>query len=167
MRKMGLLLISMVFTLGIIASAQAADKFAYVDLSRVFAEYSKTKDYEKSLTEKESTYTAERDRKVNEVKALQDKINLLSEKEKADKKNEFESKVKSLQEFDSQKQMDLRKEYNEKTKEIFKDIEEAVKQYSEKEGFTMVFNDRVLVYQVKNLDITDKIVNILAKGAKK
>jgi Skp family chaperone for outer membrane proteins len=52
-------------------------------------------------------------------------------------------------------------------KEIFKDIEEAVKQYAEKEGYTLVFNDRVFVYQTKNMDITDKALDILNKGYKK
>jgi hypothetical protein len=31
----------------------------------------------------------------------------------------------------------------------------------------MVFNDRVLVYQVKDMDITDKILDILNKDYKK
>jgi len=167
MKRIALMFVGAAFALSIAATAQAAEKFAYVDLSRTFAEYYKTKDYEKSLTDKENSYTAERDKKVGEVKALQDKINLLSEKEKAEKKTDFENKVKTLQEFDTQKQMDLRKEYNEKTKEIFKDIEEAVKQYAEKEGYVMVFNDRVLVYQVKSMDITDKVINIINKGQKK
>jgi len=52
-------------------------------------------------------------------------------------------------------------------KELLKDINEVIKQYAEKEGYTMVFNDRVLVYQDKSLDITDKIIAILNKEAKK
>jgi Skp family chaperone for outer membrane proteins len=31
----------------------------------------------------------------------------------------------------------------------------------------MVFNDRVLVYQSKSMDITDKVVEVLNKGYKK
>ncbi len=145
--------------------AKAADKFAYVDLGRIFSEYSKTKDYDKVLGDKEQLYTTERDKKVADIKQLQDKYNLLSDKEKEAKKSELETKVKALQEFDRQKQTDLRKEQDEKMKEILKDIEAAIKQYSEKEGYTMVFNDRVLVYQVKNLDITNQIVSIVNKGA--
>lgn len=148
-------------------AAQAADKFAYVDLSRIFSEYSKTKDYDKALGDKETVYETERNKKVEEVKQLQDKINLLSEKEKETKKQEMETKIKSLQDFDRQKQTDLRKEQDEKMKEILKDIEEAVKQYAEKEGYTLVFNDRVLVYQNKSMDITGKINEILNKGYKK
>jgi Skp family chaperone for outer membrane proteins len=51
-------------------------------------------------------------------------------------------------------------------KEILKDIEDAVKKYSEKEGLTMVFNDRVLVYQDKTMDITNQIIDTLNKNSK-
>jgi Skp family chaperone for outer membrane proteins len=145
----------------------AADKLGYVDLSRSFSEYSKTKDYDKILDEKQKAYTTERDKKVTEIKQLQDKLNLLSDKEKEAKKGDLEIKVTDLQEFDRQKQTDLRKDQDEKMKDILKDIEEAVKNYSEKEGYTLVFNDRVLVYQNKSMDITDKVIEILNKGSRK
>jgi outer membrane protein len=148
-------------------AARAAEKFGYVDLSRTFNEYNKTKDFDKVLNEKETAFTAERDKKVAEVKALQDKVNLLSDKEKEAKKPDIEAKIKALQEYDRQKQTDLRKEQDDRMKEVLKDIEEAVKKYSEKEGYTMVFNDRVLIYQAKDMDITDKIIDILNKGYKK
>ncbi len=150
-----------------IGVAGAAEKFGYVDLSRIFSEYGKTKEYDKTLSEKENAYNSEREKKVNEVKQLQDKMNLLSEKEKESKKSELAGKIKSLQDLDRDKQTDLRKEQDEKMKEILKDIEDAVKVYAEKDGYTMVFNDRVLVYQDKNLEITDKIIDILNKGYKK
>ena len=139
-------------------AANASDKFAYVDLSRAFGEYSKTKDYDKTLTEKEKAYTAERDKKANDLKQLRDKISLLTDKEKESKSSDFQAKVKTFQEFVSQREGDLRKEQDERMREIMKDIQEAVKKISEKEGYTMVFNDRVLVYSEKSLDITDKVV---------
>ena len=113
MRKTALVLSGVIFSLALLTGlAQAADKFGYIDLSRTFSEYNKTKDYDK------------------------------------------------------QKQADLRKEQEEKTKEILGEIQAAVKKYSEKEGYTFVFNDRVLVYQTKSLDITTQIVEILNKGGK-
>jgi Skp family chaperone for outer membrane proteins len=146
---------------------QAADKLAYVDLGRIFSEYGKTKNYDKVLTDKEKAYTDERERQAGEVKSFQDKMNLLNEKEKEAKQGELNNKIKALQEFDRQKQTDLRKEQDEKMKEIMKDIEGAVRQYSIKEGYTLVFNERVLIYQAQNLDITDKIIAILNKPAAK
>jgi outer membrane protein len=141
----------------------AADKFGYVDLTRVFGEFYKTKDYDKALGEKQSVYEAERQKMVDEVKSFQDKMKLLSDKEKESKQADLQNKIKNLQEYDRQKQTDLRKEQDEKMKELLKDINDAVKVYAEKEGYTMVFNDRVLVYQDKTLDITDQIVTIVNK----
>lgn len=168
MKRATLVLWGVVLSLFIfVGVSEAADKFGYVDLSRTFSEYNKTKDYDKVLAGKENTYTGERDKKVNEIKQLQDKLNLLSDREKEAKKPDFDGKVKTLEEFDRQKQTDLRKEQDEKMQEILKDIEIAIKQYAEKENYTLVFNDRVLVYQIESLNISDKIIAILNKNYKK
>jgi Skp family chaperone for outer membrane proteins len=150
-----------------VSSAQAADKFGYIDLSRTFSEYSKTKGYDKTLTDKEKVYTDERDKKVAELKTFQDKLSLLNDKEREAKGAELQAKVKEFQDYDRQKQADLRKEQDLRMKEILKDIEEAVKKYSEKEGYTLVFNDRVLVYQTKSMEITNQIIAILNDGSGK
>ena len=144
-------------------SVYAQDKLAYIDLSRAFSEYNKTKDYDKKLTEKENSYVSERDKKVGEFNTLRDKFALLSDKDKEAKKGELESKAKVLKDFVTQKEEDLRKEQEEKMKEILKDIQDAVKSYSEKSGITIVFNDRVLVYQNNSMDITDSVIAILNK----
>lgn len=165
MKRLTVVLLGVIFSLALfMGSAQAADKLGYIDLSRTFSEYSKTKGYDKSLTDKEKTYTEERDKKVADLKAFQDKLNLLNDKEREAKKDDLANKVKSFQDYDRQKQAELRREQDEKMKEILKDIEEAVKKYSEKEGYTFIFNDRVLVYQNKTMDITNQIIDILNKG---
>jgi Skp family chaperone for outer membrane proteins len=167
MRKTVLVLGGIIIGLALfLGNAQAADKFAYIDLSRTFSEYSKTKGYDKTLSDKEKVYTDERDKKVADLKAFQDKVSLLNDKEREAKGAELQAKVKDFQEYDRQKQADLRKEQEERMKEILKDIEEAVKKYSEKEGYTLVFNDRVLVYQTKSMDITSQIIALLNAGGK-
>ncbi len=67
----GLFLCGLFLTSG----AFAADKFGYVDLSRLFSEYGKTKDYDKTLSEKQNVFRTEIDKKTNEVKQYQDKLN--------------------------------------------------------------------------------------------
>ncbi len=145
-------------------SAFSAEKFGYVSIERIGDAYQKAKDYMKVLEDKEAGYTAEIDKRRNEVKQFQDKINLLSEKEKETKNSELETKIKGLQEFVRQKQSDLRKEQVDKTIELSKDIKEAINKYSEKEGFTLVFDAAALAYQPKGMDITDKIIDILNKS---
>ena len=144
-----------------IAQAQAADKLGYVDLSKLFDAYNKTKEYDKILEEKQKAYEGEREKKVNEVKQIQDKLNLLTDKEKEAKKADLEQKIQELQGFDRDKTQDLRKERDKKMQDILKDIENAIAEYAKKEGFTLVFNDRVLVYQDKALDITGNVAKIL------
>lgn len=149
------------------AASAAADKFAYVDLSKLFDEYKKTQEFDKVLEGKQTTFEKEREEKVEEVKNLQDKMNLLSDKEKEAKKGDLEDKIKQLQEFDRVKGTDLRKERDEKMREILKDIEKAIADYSKRNAYTMVFNDRVLVYQDKSLDITDEVLKVLQGYYKK
>jgi outer membrane protein len=151
----------------LIGIASAADKFAFVDLGRAFNEYKKTKDYDKVLADKESLYETERNKKVADIKQYQDKMNLLSDKEKEAKRPELETKIKSLQESDRQKQVDLRKEFNEKRAEVLKDIDNAIRQNAQSGGYTLVFNEAGVLYNVKSLDITDQILDALNKGYKK
>ena len=167
MRKATVVLWGVIFSLVLfLGTAQAADKLGFIDLSRTFSEYSKTKTYDKTLSGKEKVYTDERDKKVDEIKSFQDKLNLLNDKQREEKQGELQAKAKTLRDFDQQKQAELRKDQEERMKEILKDIEEAVKKYSEKEGYTVVFNDRVLVYQTKSMDITSQVIDILNKGGK-
>jgi len=160
-------MVGVVFLAICATGAFAADKLAYVDLSRLFDEYEKTKAYDKILEGKQMTYEKDREKNVDEVKKMQDKMSLLSDKEKEAKKGDLENKIKELQEFDRVQQTDLRKERDEKMKEILKDIENAVSAYSKANSYTMVFNDRVLVYQEKTMDITDGVIKILQGYYKK
>jgi len=168
MKRVNVMLGVMVFSLFFMTTiCRAADKFAYVDVMRIASEYNKAKDHNKSLDEKAGTYEAEIDKRLNEIKKVQDKVNLMNDKQKEAKRPELEKKVKDLQEYRRQKEVDLRKEDFENTKEIVEDIRGAIKRHAEKEGYAMVFDDRALVYQGKGTDITNNIVSILNKEYKK
>jgi outer membrane protein len=163
---LGVVILGLIFLRGI---AFAAEKFAYVSIDRIGDAYQKAKDYMKELEDKERTYSAEVEKKRNEVKQFQDKINLLSEKEREAKNTELDAKIKSLQEFVQEKQSDLRKEQVDKTLDLSRDIKNVIDKFAEKEGYTFVFDAAALAYQPKGLDISDKIIDILNKeyGTKK
>ncbi len=160
---LGVFLCSLFFS----ASLFAADKIGYVDLGRLFSEYTKTKDYDKVLGDKQAAYDTEREKKVTELKQLQDKMNLLSDKEKEAKKPELETKLKAFQDFSREKETDLRKEFSDKKSELIKDIDDTINKYATKEGYTFILNEVGTAYNAKALDITDKIVDILNKEYKK
>ena len=53
------------------------------------------------------------------------------------------------------------KKRNEKIREILLEIEKIVSAYAEKEGYDMIFNDRVLIYGAPVLNITQTVLDQL------
>ena len=148
-------IVTLVSFLIISSSYAAAEKIGYVNLSRLLNEYPKTADYEKMLEEKakrSGLYEKER-----EIERLRNQLLLLSEKERQRKEQEIRERFEDLRRLN----LELTKERDEKMKEILKDIEEAIREYASKNRFSIVLDDRVLVYRDESLDLTDKVLRVL------
>ena len=143
------------------AYAEKNIKLGYVDLSRLFDEYYKTKDYDKVLEAKHSDIEKERNVKVDKIRDAQGKLNALAEGKKKDLEQDIEKMKAEILEFDRQKTEDLTKERNEKIREILLEIEKVVSDFAEKESYSMIFNDRVLIFGDKTLNLTEDVLQIL------
>jgi Skp family chaperone for outer membrane proteins len=66
-----------------------------------------------------------------------------------------------LKQLSQQVALDLRKDRDEKLKEILQDIEKVVQAYAQKNGYDFIFNDRVLLYGAASADVTQDIVEAL------
>lgn len=164
MKKIFLWIIVIMFFVGLfIKPATAADslKLGWLDVGKVFDEYKKTKDLDAALEKDTKAKQAERDKLVSEIQRLRDELELLSEKGKQDKQVIIDEKVKKLQEFDRVARNDLQKERGEMVTEILKQIDKVVQDYGKKEGFDMIFNDKVIVYKKDSMNVTDDILKIL------
>jgi len=69
-----------------------------------------------------------------------------------------------LMEFDRQKQADLTKERNEKIREILLEIENKVSDFAKQENYSLILNDRVLIYGEPTLNLTETLLKILNGG---
>ncbi len=148
--------------------AQAADmKIGYVDLAKVFDEYNKTKDYDVVLEQQHNKYVQERDTRLQKIKDAQGKLSLLKEEEKGKLQEQMEKDRQDLLQFDSQQQTELKKQRDEKIREILGEIEKVTKDYAEKEKYTLILNDRVLIYGGTDMNLTEQILKILNDGYKK
>jgi outer membrane protein len=156
-------ILSALMILASVNFAYALDKYAYVNVLKIATEYSKAKDYNKAIEDKAKAYESEVEKKINDIKNIQDKFSLLSDKERAAKRGELEQKIKALQDFRKDKETELRKKNFENSKEVADDVRAAIKQVADKEGYTLVFDDGALVFQNKDMDITDKVISILNK----
>ncbi len=145
-----------------VCSAQAAmDKIGYVDLARVFDEYQKTKEFDKSLESKGALKQADRDKMVADVKKLRDEAELLSAKAKDEKQAVIDEKIKALQDFDRTTRDMLRKERDGMVRDILKEIEVVIQDFGKSQGYGYIFNDRVLVFKNEQNDLTTQVVKVL------
>jgi len=168
MRKAIVLVVAMVFIAGFVlgfgGNAFAKEyKIGYVDLAKVFEEYTKTKDAEKILEEKGKAKEAERKKLIDEIRKLKDEQALLSDKAKAEKQGPIDEKVKTLQAFDMKTRDDLMKERNDLLGGILKDIEKVVADYSKETGYDIILNSRTLLYGAEQYDVTAEISKRLNK----
>lgn len=138
--------------------AAKTEKIGYVDLSRLFDEFHKTKDYDKVLEEKHKVFEAAAKEKMEKIREAQGKLALL----KDDQKSELEEEIKMMQtdllEFDRQEKLNLNNERQEKIRDILLEIEKIVSAHAEKEGYSMILNDRVLIFGNQSMNITEDIL---------
>ncbi len=150
------------FTIFGVPEGQAAgEKIGYVDLARIFDEYQKTKEFDKSLESKGAQKQADRDKMVAEIKRLRDEAELLSAKAKEDKQAAIDEKIKVLQDFDRNTRDSLRRERDTMVKDILKEIEAVIQDFGKSQGYSFIFNDRVLVYKSEGSDLTPQVVKAL------
>jgi outer membrane protein len=143
------------------AYAAADFKIGYVDLARIFDEYQKTKAFDKALEAKGAQKQAERDRMVTDIKKLRDEAELLSAKAKEDKQVSIDEKIKALQEFDRITRDSLRKERDQMVRDILKEIETIIQDFGRSQGYSFIFNDRVLVFKSEGNDLTNQVIKTL------
>lgn len=159
---------AVIILLTFVVPAQAFDgKVGYVDLSRLFDEYEKTKEFDKSLESDHNVFQEERDKRIEAIREEQGRLALMKEEEREKLEAELEKKKEELLEFDRQKRTDLTKQRDEKVREILLEIEKVVSDYAEKEKYAYILNDRVLIFGAEEFDLTDEVLKILNEKYKK
>jgi len=142
-------------------AAPASPKIAYVNVAKLFDQYQRTKESDKTLEAKASDREAAHQKLVAELKKLREGVEMLSDKAKEGRQQEIEAKVKALQEFERTAGEGLRRERDTIAREIFKDMEAVIKEVAGQQGFDLVINDQAILYGSAGLDITDVVLKTL------
>lgn len=144
-----------------VSFAQEGLKIGYVSLTRVFDQYKKTVDYDKVLEQKSTEYKKQLNDLVAKIQESERKITLLKEPERTALADQMEKDKQALKDFMQKNETDLRKDRDDKIREILLEIEGVVKDYAQKEKYDIILNDRVLIYGGETFDLTQKILDIL------
>lgn len=167
--KVGVLtaVFAFVFCAGAYAQGAQLKKIGIMDLSKVFDNYQRTKDYDAVLEGKTKDYEKTRNEKIDKIKELQNKMALLKENEKEKVSKDLDGMRSDLASFDQAQQTDLRKQRDEKIREILLEIEKVTSDFAKKEKYDIIFNDRVLVYGADGMDVSAQVLEILNTNFKK
>lgn len=162
----GLIVVLLIGYMGL-SSAAGKERFATVDIGKVFDEYEKTKKYDQEFQTEGRLKQEERDAIVHEVRRLRDEQALLSEDARQQKQGDIDAKMKELDNFDGEVRKTLGEKRNKAVREVFQDIENLMTQYGERKGYDIIFNDRALLYKSKQFDVTPDILRELNDQYKK
>lgn len=156
-----------IFVMSVASFAQNGPKIGYLDLSKLFDNYEKTKEFDAILEQKHKDYEKERNVKVDKMKEAQGKLDLMKQEEKAKLEQEIDQMRNDLVAFDQSRRTDLLKQRDERIREILLEIEKVSSDFAKKENFDYILNDRVLIYGSETLNVTDKILNVLNENYNK
>jgi outer membrane protein len=136
-------------------------KIGYVNFMQVYNEYQKTKDYDVKLEGKKAEVEKNLNAKKEKIEELRNKLNVLNEKEQAKEKEKVEKEIQGFRELERKAFIDIKKERDEKMKEIFEDVSVVVQDYAKKKGYDLILDQPAILYGDKVMDVTADIL----KGA--
>jgi outer membrane protein len=146
----------------------AADlKIGYVDLSKVFDGYQKTKEFDAVLQSEGEAFQKERDAMVQKIQDAQSKLALMSDTEKSSMQADIEKQKDAVVAYDKEKRTELSKKRDDKVREILTEIQNVVSDIAKKESYTYVLNDRVMIFGDPQFNVTDEVLKNLNDSYKK
>jgi len=142
-------------------------KIAYVNVFKVFNEYNKTKEYDEKLEVKRAAAEKELTARRGKIESIRSKLEVLKESKRKKEEGKLAEEVKSYREIERKAFVDIKKERDEKMKEIIEDINKIIKEYAAKHKFDLVINENAILYGNSAMDITSNILNLSNKQYKK
>lgn len=157
---------------GSVFAQQKITNFGVIDTERVYAAFShnsaKMKNYEKA----QSDVQAELDRRTEEIRAIQTKIQEAQELNLSDDvkkyQNELRTKAAALKTYKDSKEKELAsmKKSLSQNDEFYKKLNSTLRRIAENEGLSMILNvdnNQFILWYSPAVDITDKVIDALSR----
>jgi outer membrane protein len=136
-------------------------KLGYVNLAKLFDTYQRTKESEQVLAKKGEGKEAQLKGQAAELKKLRDNLELLNAPARETKLKEIEEKSDAFQQLKTRTERDLVRERNQMAKTILDEIEQTVTDYAKANAFSLIVDQRSLLYGQEAYDLTDELLKVL------
>jgi Skp family chaperone for outer membrane proteins len=126
------------------AAADSAIRIAVANPSRILQQMQETQDKNKALKDEQARLTTEGQKKVQDLKDLQDKRDKFSKKrspEYNDQTNEILQKQVELQTWDQVKKAEMTRRHKEDIKALFEKIQKAISDVAQEKKIDLVLTD--------------------------
>jgi outer membrane protein len=147
------------------AFSASAVKIGVVDLDKILNESDKGKEAKQNLQKEIIKTQQELKKKEAEAKKIRDELNkkgsVLSETARKDKEAEYRRLAIEVQRFARDTEAEIKREGDELSQAMVKDISKIIEEYGKKENFSMILGSRAgLFYYAETIDLTDEILKI-------
>lgn len=183
MKKLFILIALAAFVL--VPSSEAQQKLGFIDMQKVFRNFSKTKDSDHQLKLRADEIQAERSKMVDKFSALERQFKTIKEETegaalsmeaKAQKRNEAEELLvemrrqkEKIQEYQRQRKKELEDISLRMRGDLVDEINDVLEEYSLDNGYTVIFDISgesynrlpIAVYRDPKFDVTDDIIAII------
>jgi len=159
-----------------VALAEGALKIGYVDLQRALNESESGKKAKEDFKVQVDKLQAQLKRQKDEIDSLKEQLEkksvVMKEEERANLEDEYRRKLRDFERNYKDSQADLQKKDNELTGAIIKDLQDIIREYGEREGYTLILESTssAVLYGTKSADLTDEVMkqyNSARPGKKK
>lgn len=136
-------------------------KIGYVNIPKVFDSYERTKALEAGLEKKGQQKESELQGRMNELKKLRESVELLNDQAREAKMRDIEEKTDALKRFRSNVARELSRERDQMAGQILKEIQQTVVDYAKANNFSLILDERSVLFGQSVYDATDEILTAL------
>jgi len=156
--------------LGIIAGlvlangAFAQSKIGYVDLQRALNESESGRKAKEEFKVQVDRAQGQLKRQKDEIDSLKEQLEkkalVMKEEERGNLEDDYRKKLRDFERNYKDSQADLQKKDNELTGGIIKDLQDIIREYGEREGYTLILEatSSAVLYGNKSADLTDAVM---------
>ena len=160
-----LLAVAVVLLLGFEAQAADAPKIAIVDIQKIVAESSATKDINKQLEKKKNEFQTQINKQeealMKEDQELGKKKASLSSEAFEKKRKDFQEKVATVQRDVQKKRAQLENSYTEALGKVQKAVVDIIKDMADDKGFALAIPASQALYYQSQMDISSDVLSKL------
>src|ERR1700687_5259135 len=147
-----------------IALADSTPKIGYVDLQRALNESDAGKKAKEEFKVQVDRLQGGLKKQKDDIDSLKEQLEkkalVMKEEERGNLEEDYRKKMRDFERNYKDSQADLQKKEYELTGGIIKDLQDIIREYGEREGFTLILEatSSAVLYGAKGSDLTDTII---------